>query len=350
MGGLQGGFTTGACAAAAAKAAASLLCGYPVGDAVTIPLPDGSRESLPLVYVRALPDGAEAAICKNAGDDPDVTDGALIIARLAWRDGDLLFCAGEGVGVVTKPGLALPPGEPAINPGPRRMIEAAVREVTDRGLRITVAIPTGEKLAARTFNPRLGIVGGVSVLGTTGRVRPFSLEAVRKTMECAYNVALAAGVRYPVLVPGHIGERAARRHFRLTAEQVVEAGNEWSSMIDLAARRPIEGLLVLGHPGKLAKLPLGHWDTHSSRSASPVPSVRELASRVLGHPVPEATTVEGVFSDLPWEQQKCLGDALARDIQLALSHRLNYHAPVTTVLINLAGDQLGSNGDLTPWL
>jgi cobalt-precorrin-5B (C1)-methyltransferase len=349
MGGLQGGFTTGACAAAAAKAAACLLCGFPVGEAISIPLPDGSRESLPLAYVRALPDGAEAAVCKNAGDDPDVTDGALVISRLSWIDGELRFCAGNGVGVVTKPGLALPPGEAAINPGPRRMIEAAVREVTDRGLRITVAIPTGEELAARTFNPRLGIVGGISVLGTTGRVRPFSLEAVRKTMECAYNVAMAAGVRHPVLVPGHIGERAARRHFQLTAEQVVEAGNEWGSMIDLVTHRPIDGLLVLGHPGKLAKLPQGHWDTHSSRSISPVPSVRKLASRVLEHPVAEATTVEGVFAELSPEHRRCLGDALARAIQIAISHRLNYHAPVTTVLINLAGDQLGFSGDLTPW-
>jgi cobalt-precorrin-5B (C1)-methyltransferase len=350
MGGLQGGYTTGACAAAAAKAAAGLLCGYPVGVAVTIPLPDGSHVSLPLVYVRALPDGAEAAVCKNAGDDPDVTDGALVIARLSWDEGDLRFCAGEGVGIVTKPGLALPPGEPAINPGPRRMIEAAVREVTDRGLRITIAIPDGTELAARTFNPRLGIVGGISVLGTTGRVRPFSLDAVRKTMECAYNVALASGVRHPVLVPGHIGERAARRHFQLTAEQVVEAGNEWGSMIDLASRRHIQGLLVLGHPGKLAKLPLGHWDTHSSRSVSPVPSVRELARRVLKQPVAEATTVEGVFADLTTEHQKSLGDALARSIQVAIGHRLGYRASLAVVLINLAGDQLGSSGDLTPWL
>jgi cobalt-precorrin-5B (C1)-methyltransferase len=349
MAGLQGGFTTGACAAAAAKMAAALLCGAAISERISIPRLDGTRESLPLAYAHKLPDGAEAAVYKNAGDDPDVTNGALIIARVVASDKLLEFRAGEGVGIITKPGLALPPGEPAINPGPRLMIEAAVREVTDRGLRITIAIPDGRQLAERTFNPRLGIEGGISVLGTTGRVRPFSLEAVRKTMECAYNVALAANVRYPVLVPGHIGERAARRHFRLTDEQVVEAGNEWGFMIDLTTRKPPAGLLVLGHPGKLAKLPLGYWDTHSSRSASPVPSVRELAAKVLECPVAEATTVEGVFADLSPEQQKNLGDALARAIQIALSHRLDYCAPVATVLINLAGDTLGSSGDLTPW-
>lgn len=349
MGGLQSGFTTGACAAAAAKAAACLLSEGTMHDSITIPLPDGTRESLPLSYVRALPDGAEAAVCKQAGDDPDVTDGALVITRIAWVDGDIQFHAGEGVGIITKPGLALPPGEPAINPGPRAMIKAAVREVTDLGLRITVVIPAGKELAARTFNPRLGIEGGISVLGTTGRVRPFSLEAVRKTMECAYNVTLASGNRHPVLVPGHIGERAARRHFQLTDEQLVEAGNEWGFMIDLVLRKTPAALLVLGHPGKLAKLPLGHWDTHSSRSASPVPSVRTLAAQVLNCTVAEATTVEGVFADLTPEQQKCLGDALAEAVQVAISRRLNYSVPVSAVLINLAGDLLGSSGDLTPW-
>jgi cobalt-precorrin-5B (C1)-methyltransferase len=349
MGGLQDGFTTGACAAAAAKAAAILLCGGSLPARVTIPLPDGARESLPLVYVRALPNGAEAAVCKQAGDDPDVTDGALIVTRIAWKDGDILFHAGEGVGTITKPGLALPPGEPAINPGPRRMIEAAVREVTDRGLHITVAIPAGKELAARTFNPRLGIEGGISVLGTTGRVRPFSLEAVRKTMECTYSVALAAGVRHPVLVPGHIGERAARKHFHLTDEQVVEAGNEWGFMIDLVAQTPPAALLILGYPGKLAKLPLGHWDTHSGRSASPVPSVRNLAARVLERPVTETATVEGVFTALDSEQRKVLGDALAEAVRIAIGRRLDYCVPIGTVLINLAGDVLGSCGDLTPW-
>ena len=349
MGGLQSGFTTGACAAAAAKAAALLLCGGTVPERVSIPLPDGTRETLPLVYSDTLPDGAEAAVRKYAGDDPDVTDSALIIVRLAPTDKGVQFCAGEGVGIITKPGLALPPGEPAINPGPRLMIEAAVREVTDRGLRITVTIPDGRKLAARTFNPRLGIEGGISILGTTGRVRPFSLEAVRKTMECAYNVSRAAGVHHPVLVPGHIGERAARRHFRLTGEQVVEAGNEWGFMIDLVAQTPPAALLVFGHPGKLAKLPQGHWDTHSSRSASPVPSVRELGARVLGCPLAEATTVEGVFADLIPEQRKSLGNALAEAVRLAISQRLDQHPPVATVLINLAGDILGSSGDLTPW-
>jgi cobalt-precorrin-5B (C1)-methyltransferase len=349
MGGLQGGYTTGACAAAAAKAAAGLLCNGQVAEAVTIPLPDGSRESLPVVYVRTLSDGAEAAVCKDAGDDPDVTDGALVIARLALGEKGIEFRAGEGVGTVTKPGLALPPGEPAINPGPRRMIEAAVREVTDRGLRITIAIPAGAELAARTFNPRLGIVGGISVLGTTGRVRPFSLEAVRKTMECAYNVALACGVRYPVLVPGNIGEGAARRHFRLRDEQVVAVGNEWGSMLDLAASRPPDGLLILGHPGKLAKLPLGFWDTHSSRSASPVPSVMELGDRILERELSDSTTVEGVFAALSAAEQTRLGDALAETVRSAVRQRLGDGIPVAAILINLAGERLGTSGDLTSW-
>ncbi|MEJ2201604.1 MAG: cobalt-precorrin-5B (C(1))-methyltransferase, partial [Desulfuromonadaceae bacterium] len=181
------------------------------------------------------------------------------------------------------------------------------------------------------------------------QVRPFSHEAVRKTMECAYSVALASGVRHPVLVPGHLGERAARGHFRLSAEQVVATGNEWGFMIDLVSRTPPEALLILGHPGKLAKLPLGCWDTHSSRSASPVASVRELAVRILDCPIAETTTVEGVFAALEPDQRQTLGAALAEAVQDAVGHRLNNDLPVGIVLINLAGDILGSNGDLTPW-
>ena len=161
MSALRSGYTTGSCAAAAAKAAVLLLAEGRVAERVEIPLPGGARIALPIAYVRPSAGGAEAAVVKDAGDDPDVTNGALITATVAWTAGDgVEFAAGEGVGTVTKPGLAIPPGEPAINPVPRRMITEAVREVTPRGVRVTVAIPGGAELAERPSTRGSAFSGG----------------------------------------------------------------------------------------------------------------------------------------------------------------------------------------------
>jgi len=351
MSALRTGYTTGSCAAAAAKAAVRLLAGGRAVERLEIPLPGGARSVLPLVYARLTESGAEAAVRKDAGDDPDVTSGALILASVAWNGGDEIeFHAGEGVGTVTKPGLAIPPGEPAINPVPRRMIREAVREVTPRGVRITIAIPGGREIARKTFNPRIGIVGGLSILGTTGIVRPFSCSAIRETLRCSLSVADAAGILAPVFVPGHIGERAARAHFRIADEQVAEVGNEWGFVLDEALRYPFSALLIVGHPGKLAKLTAGDWDTHSGRSGSALPIVAAMHAKVFGRPVAPAATVEGLFAALPATDKKTLGDALAEAIKGAAGKRTKRNFNTAVVLVDLGGRVIGASGDLTPWL
>jgi cobalt-precorrin-5B (C1)-methyltransferase len=351
MSALRTGYTTGSCAAAAAKAAVRLLAGGRAADRLEIPLPGGARIVLPLVYTHLTASGAEAAVLKDAGDDPDVTNGALILASVAWNGGDdVEFSAGEGVGTVTKPGLAIPPGEPAINPVPRQMIREAVREVTPRGVRVTIAIPGGGEIARKTFNARLGIVGGLSILGTTGIVRPFSCSAIRETLRCTLNVADAAGIRAPVFVPGHIGERAARAHFRVADGQVVEVGNEWGFVLDEALRHPFSSLLIVGHPGKLAKLTAGDWDTHSGRSGSALPVVTAMHANVLGRPAVPAATVEGLFAALPAGDKKTLGDALAAAIPKAVGRRTVGRFTPAVVLIDLGGHIIGTSGDLTSWL
>ena len=350
MSALREGYTTGSCAAAAAKAALLLLADGRAAKEVEIPLPDGQRRRLPVDRVRRTEGGAEATVRKDAGDDPDVTNGARITAAVVWTEGnDVEFAAGEGVGTVTKPGLAVPPGRPAINPVPQRMIREALREVTSRGIRVTVSIHGGRELAAKTFNPRLGIAGGLSILGTTGVVRPFSCSALRETLRCALSVAAAAGIRAPLFVPGHIGERAARSHFRVTPEQVVEVGNEWGFAIDEAARLPFAALLMVGHPGKLAKLTAGGWDTHSGRSGSALPIVAEMHAAILGRPAVESPTVEGVFAALDQGEKKRLGDTLAAAIQKAVGDRTAGRLKTAVVLIDLGGRILGEAGDLTPW-
>ncbi len=350
MSALREGYTTGSCAAAAAKAALLLLAEGRTAESVEIPLPGGQRRRLSVDHVRRTIEGAEAAVRKDAGDDPDVTSGTLIKTCVAWTEGsDVEFAAGDGVGRVTKPGLAVPPGEPAVNPGPRRMIREAVREVTPRGVLVTISIDGGLELAAKTFNPRLGVTGGLSILGTTGIVRPFSCSALRESLRCALNVTAAVGIRAPVFVPGHIGERAARAHFRVAPEQIVEVGNEWGFALDEAARHPFSGLLALGHPGKLVKLTAGGWDTHSGRSESALPIVAQMHAALLGLPAAEAPTVEGIFTALDAEKRRRLGDSLAAAVKEAIEVRTGRRFAIAAVLISLGGRILGSSGDLKPW-
>ncbi|MCX6966847.1 MAG: cobalt-precorrin-5B (C(1))-methyltransferase CbiD [Verrucomicrobia bacterium] len=347
---LRTGYTTGACAAAAAKAATTLLCGKLAPEAVEIPLPDGSRVRFPVVACGLEGETAQASVCKDAGDDPDITHQSTIVASVTFTEGDdVQFAAGDGVGTVTKPGLSLAPGEPAINPAPRGMIRQAVREVTARGVRVTVSIPGGCELAARTFNPRLGIQGGLSVIGTSGIVKPFSAPALTASLACALDVATASGVRAPVLVPGNIGERAALKNFPLDAGQIIQVSNHWGFMLDRASEMPFERLLVLGHPGKLAKLIDGEWDTHSSHSASAVGVVTRLAEKMWGGPVSESATVEGIFEWLPREMSLQLGNALAAAVREAITVRIGSEKEIAITLINLAGGILGADGDLSPW-
>ncbi len=344
------GFTTGTCAAAATKAATMVLCGMARPDEVNVTLPDGVIVTLPLVIVEGNASSASASVRKDAGDDPDVTDGCLVSACVGWTDGnDITLLAGEGVGTVTKPGLSVPPGEPAINPVPQRMIRDAVREITENAVQVTISIPGGKELAEKTFNPRLGVEGGLSILGTSGIVRPFSSAALQDALKCALNVAVACNVRSPVFVPGRIGDKAVRNLFRPSIEQVVEVSNEWGFMLDQAMNCDFDRLLILGHPGKLAKLTVGYWDTHSSRSGSAVPAVMDLAEKIVGRTPPESPTVEGIFRELSTTEQKRLADELAAEIRRKVSGRILDRFEVAVVLVNITGALLGQDGDTSAW-
>jgi cobalt-precorrin-5B (C1)-methyltransferase len=349
---LRSGITTGACAAAAAKAAAVVLVGGPPPGELDLHLPSGRSIRLPILYVRSRedPPAVTAAVRKDAGDDPDVTDGLEVQATLSWDDaGETVFVAGEGVGTVTKPGLQVPPGEPAINPVPRQMIRDAIREVTPRGVRVEIGIPGGSEIAAKTFNPRLGIVGGLSILGTTGIVRPYCTRALHEALRCGLDVAAACQVTAPVLVPGNVGARAARRHFTLRDEQLIEVGNAWGFVVGLMAERPFSAVLLLGHPGKLAKLAAGQWDTHSARSGRAADYLGRLCPEVLGHPAPEIPTAEGMFAALPPPERKTLADQLAERVRTAVASRIKNRLAVSVLLVNMAGECLGGDGGLTPW-
>jgi len=351
MSGLKTGYTTGACASAAAKAAVVTLVSGGTPSYVEIPLPGGARAGMDVVEAELTGNGARAAVIKDSGDDPDITNGAKVVAGVLWMEqGGVTFEPGEGIGTVTRPGLSIPPGEAAINPVPRSMITEAVREITDRHVLIRLSIPGGEKLAARTFNPRLGVMGGLSILGTTGIVRPYSCPAIRKSIECMLDVTLASGVTAPVFTPGAIGSRAAANLFDIDPRQVVEVGNEWGHMIDVAAGREIEAILAAGHPGKLAKLAAGHWDTHSKNSPSAVPYVVSLAKKERCNVDEDIATVEGVLNSIPPIQRRQFADRLSKNVAQSITKRIGDRFGVSVALVNMKSELTGFYGDTGRWI
>jgi cobalt-precorrin-5B (C1)-methyltransferase len=261
------GLTTGTCAAAAAGAAAAALAGH-TAESVEVELPGGDLVTLDVAWLqRPAPERARAGVVKDAGDDPDQTDGMTVVAeveRLAGAGPEVTFAAGPGVGTVTRAGLQLAVGEPAINPVPRAMIAAAVRAALPVGrLRVTIAIPGGDTIAARTFNPRLGVVGGLSVLGTSGRVIPKSEDAWLRSLLPQVDVAVAAGQGTVYLTPGQFGERAARQSFAAPETAIVQCANFVGEVLDHCVAAGVARIVLVGHVGKVLKVAAGIWNTHS---------------------------------------------------------------------------------------
>ncbi len=268
---LRRGWTTGACATAATKAALMRLWGGAFPAEVGITLPRGEAPVFPLADALAGEGWAEAGITKDAGDDPDVTHGALIRVRVSASAGGVVFRAGEGVGMVTMPGLPIPPGEPAINPVPRQMMTAIVEEMAalhsrPADVEITISVPGGAAIAKKTWNPRLGIEGGLSILGTTGVVRPFSCSAWIASIHRGIDVARASGQHHVAGCTGATSEAAVQALYGLPDHAMLDMGDFVGGMIKYLRRHPVERLTIGGGIGKIAKLAQGARDLHSSRS------------------------------------------------------------------------------------
>lgn len=259
------GYTTGAAAAAAARAAVIFYRTGQVPPRVDIPLPDGGRLEVPVKQADWWQGKGRAVVVKDGGDDPDVTHGLEIVAWVEPGPGqEITITGGPGVGQVTRPGLDVPVGEAAINPVPRQMLVRAVREVDPAGgWRVTIAAPGGEKVARRTLNPQLGVIGGISILGTTGVVEPMSEEAFRASLVPQIGVARAEGWRALVMVPGRRNYHQARDIFDFPGTMVVQTGNFMGFMLEEAARQGVTEVLLLGAPGKLVKVAAGSFQTHN---------------------------------------------------------------------------------------
>ncbi len=284
---LRSGYTTGSCATATSLAAAKLLLSGVADDAIEIVLPKGKRVVLRLEFCRAIKlndtdienKSAEAGTIKDAGDDPDVTHGSLIFARvrLIAKPG-VYFFAGPGVGTVTLPGLTLPVGEPAINPVPRQMMATHLNELAAQyhysgGFEVTIGVENGEALALKTMNARLGIIGGLSILGTTGIVRPFSCSAYIASIQQGIDVARANGFTHITACTGNASEDTMRQRYRLNETQMIEMGDFAGAVLKHLRKAPVAKLSLCGGFGKISKLAAGHLDLHSRNSSIDLPQL-----------------------------------------------------------------------------
>lgn len=265
---LRLGYTTGSCAAAAAKAAAILLLSGKAPNQISLLTPKGIRLDLPVLEAKWEDSKASCAIRKDSGDDPDVTHESLIFAEVSLTEAGLEIDGGFGVGRVTKPGLDQPVGAAAINSTPRAMISEAVREVCqlldyNGGMKIIISVPEGERLAKKTFNPRLGIVGGISILGTTGIVEPMSEEALVETIRTELKVRRAAGKDYVLLTPGNYGSDYIRDGLGIDPDTAVQTSNFIGDSLEICKELGFKGAVLVGHIGKLVKIGGGMLNTHS---------------------------------------------------------------------------------------
>jgi cobalt-precorrin-5B (C1)-methyltransferase len=281
---LRSGYTTGACATAATKGALLALLHQRRFAKSRIRLPIGQSVTFELHTCTYTPHEGYSSVIKDAGDDPDVTHQAEICARVTWAPTPgIHFVRGEGVGLVTKAGLPVPPGEPAINPVPRQMMTETAQAILDRsghahrGIRIEISVPQGERMAQKTFNPRLGILGGISILGTTGIVVPYSTAAWEASVLQNIDVAVAQGCEALVFVVGGRGERFARRFISLPDIGYVQIGNFFGMALERACQAGVQQITLAGMIGKLAKFAAGHASVHSKQSEQDFEFLARLA-------------------------------------------------------------------------
>lgn len=283
---LRSGYTTGSCATATSLAAARLLLAGVASDAVEIVLPKGQQVLMRLEYCRLCADGAEASTIKDAGDDPDVTHGALVFARVQLSPHvGVRFHAAEGVGTVTKPGLTTPVGEPAINPVPRQMMTQHLTQLASEcgyngGFEVSIGVEGGAALALKTMNPRLGILGGLSILGTSGIVRPFSCAAYIASIHQGIDVARANGFSHLAACTGNASEDCMRQHYGLADTALIEMGDFVGAVLKHLRKAPVGKLSLCGGFGKISKLAAGHMDLHSRHSSIDLPQLAAWAAEL----------------------------------------------------------------------
>lgn len=311
---------------------------------------DGTMLSIPVKDVQRTEQGAKAEVIKDSGDDPDITNGVSIFTQVRLLDGaaGIVFKAGDGIGTVTKPGLSVPPGEPAINPGPQKLISQAIEELLPaaQGCELEISIPGGQELAKRTLNPILGVEGGISIIGTTGVVRPMSEEGFKNSLVPQIDVAKAAGFDTLIFVPGKIGETIARERCGLPQAAMVQTSNFIGFMLEAAAERKIRRVMLFGHLGKLIKVAAGIFYTHNRIADGRLETLAAYAA-LRGMPQPgverilSATTTEDAIPIVEAYGITGLYDALAARASLRAERYVFDDMKIGTVMVTLQGRLLG---------
>ena len=337
---LRLGYTTGSCAAAAAKAAAWMLLTGQRKEQIQIRTPKGITLDLQVCDIRMEPDRVSCAIEKDSGDDPDVTKGMHITATVSRRETPgIRIDGGEGVGRVTKPGLDQPVGNAAINSVPRQMIRENLEEVFriadyHGGLDVVISAPGGEEIAGKTFNPRLGIVGGISILGTSGIVEPMSEEALVESIRVEMRQKVASGETYLLVTPGNYGETFLREHMTLPFSESVKCSNFVGQTIDMALELGVKGILFVAHIGKFVKVAAGIMNTHSRWADGrgeilAANALRAGISREAALEILEAATTEEALSVVVREG---LLDAVMEQLTTRIHDHLNRRAGANCLL------------------
>jgi len=317
---LRSGYTTGSCATATCLAAARLLLDGEVSDAVEIVLPKGKQVQMRLEFCRPFADGAEAGTIKDAGDDPDVTHGALVFSRVRLTtETGVQFVAGPGVGTVTRPGLVLNVGEPAINPVPRKMISEHLLQLADKagytgGFEVTLCVEGGEALALKTMNPRLGILGGLSILGTSGIVRPFSCAAYIASIHQGIDVAKTNGYLHIAACTGNASEDTMRQVYNLPEIALIEMGDFVGAVLKHLRKVPVDKLSICGGFGKISKLAAGHMDLHSRHSSIDLPQLAQWAETLGADPTLQQAIREANTSQQALAMASAAGIALGDEV------------------------------------
>jgi cobalt-precorrin-5B (C1)-methyltransferase len=349
---LRYGITTGACAAAAAKAALIALLDNPV-DRVGVPSPIGIRfEILVKECKRLSTDSAVATVIKDAGDDLDVTDKLEISATVRLtEDGKVTIKGSKGIGIATKPGLPVPVGESAINPVPKKMIENAVKEVLPigKGVEVTLSVPEGEEASKKTFNAKLGVVGGISILGTTGVVKPLSMEACRRSLVPQIDIAIARGYERIFMVPGNIGEKITKQLFKVPEDAIVQTGDFIGYMLDKAVEKGVKEIILVGHTGKLVKVAAGIFNTHHKVADARSEVIAAYAGAVgadtqLINMILQSNTTEEAIELL--KQANLLRptfDKIAEKVRLRVTERVGNKAKINVILVSLNGAIVGTD-------
>lgn len=361
---MKGGYTTGSCATAGMKAGLLALLDGNIVNRVVIENPQGQYIEVPIKNVTILSaTEAKVTVVKNGGDDPDVTHGNDVETIVSINDtGVLAFRAGYGVGTVTKPGLAMPPGEPAINPGPRAMMNIVFEDmcVHGQGVTVTVSVPNGLALAKKTLNHTLGIEGGISIIGTTGIVKPMSEEGFKNSLVPQLEVMKANGCETAVLVPGRIGQDLAAQVLGIHKNQMAETSNFIGFMLEQAVRIGFKRILIIGHIGKLIKLASGSFHTHNRMSDGRMESIvayaaLEGASQNVCEELFSCQTTESTFPILEREGLTGVYQRVVDRASLRSERYIANEAQVGIIITTLQGNILAIDknakeiGELESW-